>query len=204
MTIRLGSVLPAVLPGLAFLLWYLRARHQFTVGRLVMVGSFALYLLLVSKYTVFPLWLDSEYIEAVRSKTEFFDGVNLIPFKGWSLEYLISTQGWGNIALGVPFGFLYPFVVPVVNWRQVARAGASFAVAIELTQFAISLFYGFTYRIIDINDFLLNFTGVMLGYALLRIVALLYRAASTHRLRQASLLDEGVLSHIESTLLKHS
>lgn len=171
MTIRLGSLLPVLLPGLAFLLWYLRTRHRFTTGRLVMVGSFALYLMVVSKYTIFPLWLDAEYIAAARGNTRFFDSVNLVPFKDWSLAYLVSTQGWGNIALGMPFGFLYPFVVPVANWRHMAWRGVIFSLAIELTQLGISLCYGFPYRVIDINDILLNLTGVMLGYGLLRAVA---------------------------------
>jgi glycopeptide antibiotics resistance protein len=128
---------------------------------------------LVSKYTIFPLWLDSDYIEAARRGTKFINGVNFIPFKDWSLSYLRGAQGWGNIALGVPFGFLYPFIMPVANWRQLVRYGAIFSIAIELTQFTISLGYGFTYRIIDINDVLLNFTGALLGYTVLRIVGAL-------------------------------
>jgi glycopeptide antibiotics resistance protein len=200
--IRLGTLLPVLLPGLAFLLWYLRTRHQFTVGRIVMTGCFTLYLLLASKYTIFPLWIDAAYIEAARNGTKFLHGVNLVPFKDWSLEYLKGVQGWGNVALGIPFGFLYPFVMPVTNWQQMARSGTIFAFAIELTQLTISLGYGFTYRVIDINDVLLNSTGVMLGYAVLRIVAFLYRTASSHRLRQSELLKEGLLSHIESALLR--
>jgi glycopeptide antibiotics resistance protein len=181
MIIHLRSVLPVVLPALAALLWYLRSRRRFPVGRLVAVGTFATYLLLVSKYTIFPLWLDSAYIEEFRSQTDFFDGVNLIPFKGWSLRYLISIQGWGNVALGVPFGFVYPFVVRVGGWRQIARYGVTFAAAIELTQLAISLLYGFAYRVIDVNDVLLNFTGVMIGYALLRNVYIPLTSARSAR-----------------------
>jgi glycopeptide antibiotics resistance protein len=200
MTIRLGSLLPVALPGLALLLWYLRTRHRFTADRIVMIGCFVLYLLLVSKYTIFPLWFGSEYIEAGRDRTEFLAGINLVPFKSWSLEYLRGVQCWGNIVLGVPFGFLYPFVIPVTTWKQLARSGALFPIIIELTQLTIS-FSGFTYRIIDINDVLLNFTGVMLGYALLRIVALLYRASLTRGPRQADL--KAMLGHIQSVLLRH-
>jgi glycopeptide antibiotics resistance protein len=201
MMIRLESLLPVVLPGLAFLLWYLRTRHRFTADRLVMTGSFALYLLLVSKYTIFPLWFGAEYTEAAHSRAESLAGVNLVPFKSWSLEYLRGVQCWGNIALGVPFGFLYPFVMPATAWPQLARSGVLFPIVIELTQLALS-FSGFTSRIIDINDVLLNFTGVMLGYMLLRAVALVYRSALTHWPRQASRRE--MLGHIQSVLLRHS
>ena len=106
------------------------------------------------------------------------DGINLVPFRDLSIKYLVSVQGWGNVALGGPFGFLYPFVFGSSGWRQMARAGVLFGSAIELTQLTISLLYGFAYRVIDVNDVLLNFTGVMLGYALLRATALLYRTVA--------------------------
>jgi glycopeptide antibiotics resistance protein len=176
--IHLRSVLPVVLPLLAVLLWYLRTRRRFTPGRLLAVGGFAIYVLLVSKYTVFPLWFDSQYIESLRSQTSLLDGVNLVPFKGLSLKYMTSIQGWGNIVLGVPFGFLFPLVMMTTSWREIGWYSAVFAVSIETTQLAISLLYGFAYRVIDINDVLLNFAGAMIGYVLLKAVAAFYRAVS--------------------------
>jgi glycopeptide antibiotics resistance protein len=146
MRVDLQSVLPVVLPGLIVLLWYLRSRRRFTAGRLVATAGFAVYLLMVSDYAIFPLWFDSKYIETFRGQTRFLDRVNLVPFRGWSIEYLASVQGWGNLALGMPWGFSYPFVVPVSGWRSTMKAGAIFVAAIELTQLAISLLYGFAYR----------------------------------------------------------
>jgi glycopeptide antibiotics resistance protein len=196
-------VLPVVLPLLAVFLWYLRTRRRFTVGRIVATGGFAIYLLQVSSYTVFPLWFDSRYIEDFRSQTEFFDGMNFIPLKDLSLKYLMSIQGWGNVVLGMPFGFIYPFVVTVAGWRQMVRYGLIFGTSIELTQFAISLLYGFAYRVIDVNDVLLNFTGAVLGYALLRAVALLYQAVSRPRAKETRPSVESVWGHIAATLLQH-
>jgi glycopeptide antibiotics resistance protein len=43
------------------------------------------------------------------------------------------------------------------------------------------LVYGFAYRVIDVNDFLLNFAGVVLGFALLRALAFVSRTASGRR-----------------------
>jgi glycopeptide antibiotics resistance protein len=201
MMVDLETVLPVILPGLVVVLWYLRTRRRFTVGRLICAGGFAIYLLGVSHYTIFPLRLDSEYIEVFRSQTRFLDGVNWVPLRGWSLEYLVSVQCWGNVVLGIPWGLAFPFVVPVSGWRQLARSGAIFAAGIELTQCAISLIYGFAYRVIDINDFLLNFSGVMLGYAALRIAACSYRAVSGRHSRAANSQREGFWGHIESVLL---
>jgi len=203
MILYLESVLPAVLPLLAVFLWYLRTRRHLTTGRLVAAGAFVIYLLWVSRYTVFPLRFDSRYIEAFRSQTVFLKGVNFIPLKDLSPEYLSSIQGWGNVALGVPFGFMYPFVVVVSGWRQMVRYGVIFGAGIELTQLAISLLYGFAYRVIDINDVLLNFTGAMIGYALLRIVASFYLAIAGPKARAGTPLAESLWGHIASTLRQH-
>jgi glycopeptide antibiotics resistance protein len=206
MMVDLSSVLPLVMPGLAIWLWYLRTRRRFSVGRLVALASFAVYLLLVSQYTLFPLRFDAGYIDTFRSQTRFLDGVNLVPFKGWSLKYLMSVQGWGNVVLGMPWGFLYPFVVPALGWRPVARSGVIFSAGIELTQLLISLIYGFAYRVIDINDVLLNSTGVMIGYALLGVLSFFYRAVSGANPRNANPQDRedrGFWRYIKSVLLEH-
>ena len=185
MLMDMESVLPLAIPALVVVVWYLRTRRRFSAGRLVAVICFAVYLLQVSKYTIFPLRLDSASIAALRHQSRLLDGVNVVPFRGWSLAYLASVQVWGNLLLGVPWGLLLPFVAPVAGWRAMVRYGATFATAIELLQLAISLLYGFAYRVIDINDVLLNFAGAMLGYALVRLSAWFYRAASGRSLVEA-------------------
>ena len=46
------------------------------------------------------------------------------------------------------------------------RRGLFFTLSIELVQLVISLSYGFPYRTVDINDVMLNLSGVMIGFAL--------------------------------------
>lgn len=201
MIVTLLTVLPLLVPGLVLLAWYLRTRRRFTAGRLVVAVGFAIYLLQVSDYTIFPLEFGTWYVETMRSQTRLLDGINLVPFRDLSIEYLVSVQGWGNVALGGPFGFLYPLVFGSSGWRRMARAGVLFGSAIELTQLTISLLYGFAYRVIDVNDVLLNFIGVMLGYALLRATALLYRRGVGRVSQESGPQDEGVWGHIKSVLL---
>jgi glycopeptide antibiotics resistance protein len=176
--LELKSLLPIAVPCLAILVWHLRTRRRFSLGRIIAVVVFTAYLLLVSGYTIFPLQFNAEYIEWHRSQGRFLENIHLVPFKGLSLEYLVSVQGWGNVALGLPFGFLYPFVMPVSGWRSMARLGVVFSATIEFIQLAISLLYGFAYRVIDVNDVLLNVSGVLLGYAFLNALAFIYQKAS--------------------------
>ena len=87
---------------------------------------------------------------------------------------MLSVQRYGNLLLGVPFGFGVLFVSSVPS-RRVIPLGLGFALGLELLQLIIGLIYGFPYRVIDINDVLLVFAGVVLGYLALRITARAYQ-----------------------------
>jgi len=103
-------------------------------------------------------------------------GINLVPFR-FSLDYLLSRQVIGNVVLGVPFGFGLPFITKVADTRSVVRKGLLFAASIELLQLALDLIYRFAYRAVDVNDLLFNFSGVMIGFGLFRVIASLYNSA---------------------------
>ena len=45
-----------------------------------------------------------------------------------------------------------------------------FPLAIELSQLAVSLALGYSYRVTEVDDVLLNFVGVLFGYALFVLV----------------------------------
>ena len=80
------------------------------------------------------------------------------------------AQVWilgGNVLTLAPFGFLLPFVAPrLASWRRMALAALLFPVAIELSQLAVSLALGYSYRVTEVDDVLLNFVGVLSGYGL--------------------------------------
>ena len=70
-----------------------------------------------------------------------------------------------------PFGFLLPFAAPrLASWRRIVLAALLFPLAIELCQLAVSLALGYSYRVTEVDDVLLNFAGVLSGYALFALV----------------------------------
>jgi glycopeptide antibiotics resistance protein len=76
----------------------------------------------------------------------------------------------GNVLVLVPFGLLLPFAsLGLGRFRRMLLAGLAFSVAIELAQLAISVGMGYTYRVSDIDDVILNLAGVLLGYAAYRL-----------------------------------
>jgi glycopeptide antibiotics resistance protein len=78
------------------------------------------------------------------------------------------AQAWilgGNVLTLAPFGFLLPFAAPRAGtWPRMALAGVLFPLVIELSQLAVSLALGYSYRVTEVDDVLLNFLGILLGY----------------------------------------
>jgi glycopeptide antibiotics resistance protein len=86
----------------------------------------------------------------------------------------LFTQAWilgGNVLTLAPFGFLLPFAAPrMASWRRIAVAALLFPLGIELAQLGVSLVLGYSYRVTEIDDVLLNFAGILLGFALYRML----------------------------------
>lgn len=115
--------------------------------------------LLVFKNVLFKIW-------PLRFRfTTDIGPANFVPFKT-ILPYLLGEKGRmiavlelvGNIALLVPIGFLVPFVSRKITWRKALALAVAAGLVIEGMQ-AI-----FRVGIFDVDDVILNGTGVMIGY----------------------------------------
>jgi glycopeptide antibiotics resistance protein len=92
---------------------------------------------------------------------------NLMPFRT-ILDYLSGEPTWrvamrnllGNIILFIPFGFLLAFGHQIIKWKKVLLIGLFVGVSLELLQVICKS------GIFDIDDIILNFLGVVLGYLL--------------------------------------
>lgn len=155
------------------LLLYLRRVRHLSAGHLLVVAAFMTYVAVVAAFTVFPIRLDTEY----RERPPFDPAIVLELFFLGRPEAMSPTQYVGNVVLGIPFGFLVPFV-----WRtslpRVFLAGLGFSVLIEGLQWlATKLMIAFPSRAVDVNDVILNTLGVLLGLVAFAFVRLVYRMA---------------------------
>lgn len=103
--------------------------------------------------------------------------INLRPFAtigdfihtGLTAHYLINITA--NLTMFMPIGFCLPLFWK--RWQSTAKmigVGLAFPVLIEFTQ----LFIG---RAVDIDDVLVNFLGILLGYGLYKLSAAKFRPA---------------------------
>lgn len=157
----------ALLAILLFLQW----RKTRDLSRLVFVFLLGFYLLLVIRWTVFPIFI----FPSRAMQGHFMDNVNLIPFHfGPGMPWVYALPGIVlNTLLTMPIGFVISFITRF-RPRDLLWLVAAFGVGIEALQLLISLLLGYAYRSIDVNDVIFNSLGVLLGYGIFRLFAWLY------------------------------
>ncbi len=171
--------------------WLLRKKKASSI---LFFSLFYFYVMTVISVTLFPLPVDKTYIEDTKEVHDMEDN-NYIPFTflsdaivqltpvphdtfGYDFRLMmVMRQTGGNILLGMPFGFLLPLVFEKRNsFFRVMVAGFYFSFAIEASQFLMSRMVGYSYRLTDVDDILLNCLGVALGYSCLRVFVSLLKA----------------------------
>jgi len=169
------NALPLGLSGLFVLLAVLQHRKKswlYSLG----FALFWLYLMALIALTLFPIPIP-DTLESRQTVTHILSRVNLIPFNFGGLFELhpnvIRRELGGNILLTVPFGMGFPFLTRI-RARTIPLLALSVGLVIETAQLSLSIAIGGAYRGVDINDVLLNATGVLIGYGIFRVFTWLY------------------------------
>jgi len=145
------------------------ARRSSLAARVALV----VYLGWLASETFFPLPVTATALHA-GAAADPGGGLHadLVPFH--SIGHLLALgPQWpalrlllGNIVVFVPFGLLLPTACPpLATWRRTALTGLALSASIELGQLAASVLVGYSYRVTEIDDVILNVTGVVLGFA---------------------------------------
>jgi glycopeptide antibiotics resistance protein len=153
-----------------------RRRAQ-TLTRILCDLVFFGYLVGVVNVTMFPIVIDSYFVEQMRLYSTIADGINMVPIVSFTFGIggdEVAKQIAFNVLLGIPFGFGLPFL-GTRSVRRILVLGIIFAVGIEFLQLLLDLAYGFPFRTVDINDVICNALGVAVGIGLFRAAKMLYR-----------------------------
>ena len=163
-----------LLVGIVYALWRVievrRKRLKVNCGQEMIRWFFVCYLTGLINLILVPrnLWshifffLKNGYL-AGGLDPMFSGGINLIPIfiKCLMGEYTIGR--WvrdmltGNLLMFVPLGFFLPIVSNRVDRHNVLKIAVSIPIAVEVVQLVIG-------RSFDVDDLLMNFAGIIIGY----------------------------------------
>ena len=119
------------------------------------------------------------------SNANFKPDINLIPFDfGYCDPRVLSLcirNLYENILLTIPFGFGISFIVRVKS-KNIFWLALTVGFIFELSQLVVSFAIRSSFRVVDVNDVILNAMGVLIGYGIFRIFGWLYFTA-IHKLQ---------------------
>lgn len=155
----------ALLPAIPIAIWILRrgADERWTWMALLALAHISL----VVALAIFPIPIaGQDFYRHTRGMSED----NIVPFGTISsqLQHLTLNnvrQLGGNVLALMPLGIYGPGLWPALrDWRRFVLVAVAFGVGIELTQYAGSLLEGFTYRVTDVDDAMMNASGAVAAF----------------------------------------
>lgn len=152
-------------------------KHKLPDKRIITMVLFLLYMTAVVSLTLFPLIYDRTF----SSGSDILENrLKLIPFEVisrmlcHSLPVQAVVQIGGNLLMTIPFGVFVPYLfgskMPKPKKLFYIILAFAFPFMIEFSQFLIGFVFGTFYRTADIDDVILNSTGVFIGYGLYMII----------------------------------
>lgn len=158
-------ILELKIPIIFFLIFYsinlIKTFKRKTLFKNFVDFTFSIYILCVISLTVFPIPVEKTTI--YYAKQDSFLQNNFIPFQ--FLNNFNIYQSLGNFLLLLPLSFYQTLLNKSFNsYKKVFITAFLVSLSIELTQFLISKIAGYTYRVTDIDDLILNTLGALFGY----------------------------------------
>ena len=169
-------------------------RRQHSVSYLVFFSIFWVYVMVGLDKAFFPIQINGLYVDVMR-QAPLLSQVNLVPL--YFSKYGLSVAGYfgllDNILLTVPFGFGLNFLSRL-RLKDFLWLSITVGFGIEAVQFVMTLILRYPYRVVDINDVLLNAMGALIGYGLFKVFAWLYLAI----IQPLNIKPRGLLAYIYS------
>jgi glycopeptide antibiotics resistance protein len=165
LTLIPGFLVP--IAAVPFAIWILRrdADPRWTAIALLALA----HVTAVVALTIFPIPIGGQdFYRQTRGMSED----NIVPFATISgqlqhLSFNNIRQLAGNVLILMPLGVYGPALWPALrDWRRFVVVAVVFGAGIELTQYVGSLIEGFTYRVTDVDDAIMNATGAVAAFAL--------------------------------------
>lgn len=145
----------------------LKYKYKKSYMYLLFFSVMYLYLCNVIKLTQFPIYTDDLMREAFGGQNVWKE-MNLIPFK--NPAFMTSFL---NIIMTIPLGFGLPFLIKA-TYKKIVVIGLLAGLLLESIQLIVALIVGFSFRVVDVNDIIFNFTGTLIGYLIFKLFRFYY------------------------------
>lgn len=162
--------LAVLVPFLAILGWRRGKGMWWTLLRLALVT----YAAAIVGQAFFPLppWVVPPELESGPTYRPWpWPWVNIVPLAtirdgaGLGLGWQQSRYLVANVLAFMPVGVFVGLMRPTDHsWRRVLVTGTLVSAVIETTQLLLSLLIGYPYRVVDVDDLILNTVGTLTGY----------------------------------------
>ena len=157
---------------LFFLILILRLAKR-SWSYLFFFSVFWMYLLLMVGLVVFPIPLVAPLrIDKFTISFQYaLSEIHLIPYNYPNFDYFSAYTRFEiltNVILTIPFGFGILWVWPSLSNMMLPMA-LLVGFMNETAQFLLMVLWGFSYRVVDVNDVILNTLGFLIGYILFLI-----------------------------------
>ncbi len=119
-----------------------------------------LYMTTLIGVTLFPICIDGSVVQNFK--------YNLEPFK-----YGFSNMDFLNVIMTIPMGFITPLIYKL-NLKKKLVIILSTGFFIESFQYAIGAVTGSFLRVVDINDYICNTLGVLIGFIALGVFRIIF------------------------------
>ena len=171
LSIPIYCILLCIGSGIGWLLW---KQHKWKI-RYWLIPTFLCYVLLLIKLTVFPIYIfGKENLDIItEGNGNYLVFYQLIPFASIKNYFHASgiVQLAGNIVLLSPLAvFVEIFLQQRPKAWIVVLGVSAVSLLIEITQLVINLTTRYPRRVTDVDDLILNITGVIIAIILTRVI----------------------------------
>ncbi len=174
------SIPDAILIGLCVFIICLPLFKHETIKTKVFISILFMYSSAVLSITAFPYLIGKIGFSDINTTKYILSRVSLKPFESimriykngivyGNIRAIISNIG-GNFIMLIPLGILLPLINPKTGIFKLLLIAVISAVSLELIQLVQNIMYGFSNRDVNIDDFILNFTGFIFGYIIFVVV----------------------------------
>lgn len=159
--------IPLALFLIVYSIYLIKTFRKNTLFKHFINFTFVMYIICVVIITIFPIPVDKSTIYFAKESSYLQN--NFLPMQ--FINNFSIYQSLGNFLLFVPLSFYLVLISKKFNsYKKVFGIAVVFSLSIELTQFLISSLAGYTYRVTDIDDVILNTLGALFGFVISKFI----------------------------------